>query len=191
MKVLQSCQAGIWNLIFIPCNYFPCYFPSFVWKCTIFTSNCTNRAATAPRKEPVDVRVPLWDLDERALITRESVMVTAEVRVLALELGGYLQHSCTDARLRCSDGPFWARLSKQTDRVSGETEVPQRQPGKSEPDLPGERGREQTGFISLFLIPLTRLTGSTAAVSAGSMSARMGTEEILKIYVCQTFLFCL
>lgn len=100
-------------------------------------------------------------------------------------------HSCTDARLRRSDGPFWARLSKQTERVSGETEVPQRQPGKSEPDLPGERGREQTGFISLFLIPLTRLTGSTAAVSADSMSARMGTEEILKIYVCQTFLFCL
>lgn len=97
----------------------------------------------------------------------------------------------TAARPRRSDGLFWAPLAKQTERASGETEVPQRQPGKSEPDLPGGRGREQTGFISLFLIPLTRLTGSTAAVSAGSMSARMGTEEILKIYVSQTFLFCL
>lgn len=109
--------------------------------------------------------------------------MTAEVRGLALELGGYLQHSCTDARMRRRDGPFWARLSKQAERVSGETEVPQRQPGKSEPDLPGEREREQTGFISLFLIPLTRLTGSTAAaaVSIGSTSARMGTEGMLKI----------
>lgn len=65
----------------------------------------------------------------------------------------------------------------------------QRQPGKSEPDLPGEREREQTGFISLFLIPLTRLTGSTAAVSAGSMSAYIGREDILKIwFACQIFL---
>lgn len=65
---------------------------------------------------------------------------------------------------------------------------PQRQPGKSEPDLPGEREREKTGFISLFLNPLTCLTGSTAAVSAGSMSAYIGTEEILKIwFACQIF----
>lgn len=117
-------------------------------------------------KEPADVQVMLWDLEEHALITWGSVMVGAGVRALSMELIGYLQHSGTDARLRCSDSVFWVRLDQQAERVSGETEVPQRQSGKSEPDLPGEREREQTGFISLFLIPLTCLTGSTAAVSA-------------------------
>lgn len=36
------------------------------------------------------------------------------------------------------DIPVWADLSEQAERVSGETEGPQRQSGKSEPDLPGE-----------------------------------------------------
>ena len=67
-----------------------------------------------------------------------------------------------------SSRPAWAGLTEQAERVSGETEGPQRQPGKSEPDLPGERGR-QTGFISLFLIPLTRSTGPTVVLCAGFM----------------------
>lgn len=68
----------------------------------------------------------------------------------------------------CSSSPAWASLNEQAERVSGETEGPQRQPGKSEPDLPGERER-QTGFISLFLIPLTRSTGPTVVLCAGFM----------------------
>lgn len=51
-----------------------------------------------------------------------------------------LTNTCTHTLYRGSTA--WARLNEQAERVSGETEGPQRLPGKSEPDLPGEREKQ-------------------------------------------------
>lgn len=46
----------------------------FLSKCTTFSSNRTERGATISRKEPADVQVMLWELEEHALISWGSVI---------------------------------------------------------------------------------------------------------------------
>lgn len=148
----------------------------FISKCTTFSSNRTKCGATIWREEPADVQVMLWELEEHALITWGSVMVGAGVRALSLELIGYLLHRCTAAvQRRRFLGPTrpTSRACLRRDRGASET-VWQIWA------WPPWRERKGANWIYIFVFN-PPYTPHWLYSSSECMSARMGTEEMLKI----------
>lgn len=123
----------------------------FTWHCTIMIlfrglqQECVtvDLQNTCRDQENVEVKIFLnnsgaWNDWSRAV---QAWLSTRKVFVNQCSCTLTLTNTRTHTLYRGS--PAWARLNEQAERVSGETEGPQRLPGKSEPDLPGERESEK------------------------------------------------
>lgn len=117
-------------------------------------------------------------------------MMAAEACELTSWVDGYLENGAA-AQSRCAGvAPARAGLHEQAEHVSGETEGPSEAAWQIWAWPPWRERERQTGFISLFLIPLTRSTGPTVVLCAGFMYSQEKEKKYRGLRVRKNIHFC-